>query len=132
MIAAMPTEWSIRTRERLKHIPVLPLDELRTLPGPQEFDSGVYFLWAGDELMYIGKSRELLGRHVYQMQVNRNHPFNQSTTAKYIPHDRMTCLVIESGMICQPGLDGRLLNLERVYIATYEPPYNLGYINGFT
>ena len=129
---AMPSEWSIRTRERLAHVEVFPLDVLRILPAAEEFDSGVYFLWAEEALIYVGKSRNLCGREYYQKTVNRYYPFQQSTTAKYIPADLMTCLIVHSGVECPPRLDGRLQELERAYIAAYEPAYNVDYRNGFT
>lgn len=128
----MPSEWSIRTRERLAHVEIFPLEVMRILPAAEEYDSGVYFLWSGNELLYVGKSRNLGQREYYQQTVNRYFPFQQSTTAKYIPADLMTCLIVESGIECSPRLDGKLKELERAYIATYEPPYNVDYRNGFT
>jgi len=55
-----------KTIADVAHIPILGLDELRVLPTPQDFDSGIYFLWAGDHLLYIGKSRNLREREYYQ------------------------------------------------------------------
>jgi len=105
---------------------------MRALPEPVEFDAGIYFLWDGDELLYIGKSRDVLGRKTYQDLVNKNGVFHESPTAKFIPYDAITCLVVQNGWYADQRLDGQLQNLERIYIATYEPPYNIGYINGFT
>lgn len=128
----MPSEWSLHTRAKLAHVEIFPLPVLRLLPGPEEYDSGVYFLWEGDVLLYVGKSRNLCDRALRQHQVNRAFPFQESQTAKYIPADCMTCLIVESGIECSPRLDGRLRELERAYIAAYEPPYNADWRNGFT
>jgi hypothetical protein len=115
-----------------RHIPIMSLAELRTLPEPQEFDSGVYFLWEGEQLQYIGKSRDILGRSYYQTLVNRNFEYHVSTTAKRIPFDRITCWVIERGPIACPCLAGNLEAYERAYLAHYETPYNFDCQNGFS
>ena len=115
------------------HIPILGLAELRALPGPAQFDSGIYFLWEGDRLLYIGKSRNLCTREYYQSRLKRYAPFQTSERAKPIPYDRMTCLVLENGIECSRELDMNLRNYERAYIAAYETPYNEDYqMNGFT
>lgn len=115
------------------HIPVLSLDQMRALPGPAEFDSGIYFLWAGEHLLYIGKSRNLCTRQYYQSCLKRYAPFQTSERAKPIPYDRMTCLVLENGIECSRELDTNLRDYERAYIASYETPYNEDYQqNGFT
>jgi hypothetical protein len=114
------------------HLAVLSLPEMRALPGPKEFDSGIYFLWSGDHLLYIGKSRNLCQREYYQQTLKRYAPFQESTRAKPIPYDRMTCLVLENDIVCSRELDTNLRNYERAYIAAYETPYNEDYLNGFT
>jgi hypothetical protein len=111
---------------------ILSLEELRALPGPVEYDSGIYFLWKGQDLLYIGRSRNLCSREYYQATVNRYYPFHHSQTAKYIPADRMTCLVLENGIECSRELDSNLSTYERAYIAAYEPPYNYDNGSGFT
>lgn len=128
----MRSEWHEKMLQQLAHIQILPLDEMRKLPEAQEFDSGVYFLWQGEELLYVGKSRNLSDRMTRQARVNRMIAFQTSRSAKYIPSDRHTCLVVESDPVCSPMLDYTLRDLERAYIAFYEPPYNYDGQNGGT
>lgn len=114
------------------HIPIRSLLELSELPEPEEFDAGIYFLWRGGELLYIGKSRNILGRLTYQTLVNKNHMFHSSPTDKVIPFDRVTCKVLECGQIRCPCLDGNLEAYERAYISFYRPPFNMDTQNGFS
>lgn len=65
--------WAEKQRRRLAHIPILPLEELRKLPQAVDFDAGIYFLWTGDELVYVGKSRNIPDRLGRQSQFNRYH-----------------------------------------------------------
>lgn len=115
-----------------KRVPILGLDQLRALPGPKEYDSGIYFLWGGPALLYIGKSRNLLSREYEQRTWKRYAGLHKSDRAKPLPYDRFTCLVLETGLVCSPGLDLILRTYERAYIATYDPPYNEDYNFGFT
>ena len=128
----MPSDWSLKMREKLGHIPILSLEDMRKLPEAQEFDSGIYFLWREGELLYVGKSRDLCDRFARQQRLNRHAPFQTSRSAKEIPSDLMTCLVVENGQYCSEGLDYKLRDLERAYIAAYEPPYNHHGQNGGT
>lgn len=126
------TDWIALNRKRYAHIPIKSLEELRALPGPQEYDSGVYFLWADNALIYIGRSRNLCQRMFYQKTLNRHAPFQISIKAKPIYFDAMTCLVLESGTECSPHLDINLRDYERAYIAAYEPAHNQDYQDGVT
>lgn len=112
--------------------PILSLDDLRKLPEAEEYDAGVYFLWHGDQLQYIGKSSHVLNRLVYQQQVNRYAPFQQSRSAVMIPHDRHTCLVLDKSRYRDPHVDAKLQDVERLYIGTYETPYNNPAFHAFT
>ena len=109
--------------EKYAHVPILSLEEMYALPESQEYDSGIYFLWYQQGLVYIGKSRNLEVRAGYQAYVNRGT--HHSITAKVIPHDKRTCLVLESGIVASPRLDGTLTSYERAYIARYRPYFNL-------
>jgi hypothetical protein len=67
---------------------VLPLDQLRGLPELHDdteiCDSGVYFLWDGPELVYIGHSQNVgvrVGQHRYF-----NKPFTHATYEKINQH----------------------------------------------
>jgi hypothetical protein len=110
---------------------LLTLDELYELPAPKTNDSGIYFLWRGRELLYIGKSRNLCQRSYYQHCVN-TYTGQQSKGVKFIPAEVMTCLVVENGPECSPRLDARLQDLERAYIAAYPTPFNLDLKSGLT
>jgi hypothetical protein len=129
----MVKEFQIDKWKRIyAHVAIKTLDELHALPEAQEFDSGVYFLWRGSDLLYIGKSRGLQGRQCYQDTVNKNFAFHQSSTAKLIPYDRMTCLVLFNGPVKPWTLDGELEAHERAYIAEYRPGFNMDMQAGFS
>ncbi len=70
-----------RIRKSCTHISVLSLDAMRVLPEATEQDSGLYFLWLGESLQYIGKSKYLQQRVQFQRE------------GKVIPFDRHSCLV---------------------------------------
>jgi len=123
--------WAEQTREKFAHIPILPLEELARLPEAEEFDAGVYFLWQGKSLVYIGKSRNICDRLHRQAQVNRFAVFRMSR-CKAIPHERHTALVLEKGQFASPGLDSTLKQYERAYIAHYLPEFNHPDENGGT
>lgn len=102
---------------------LLTIDQLRALPGPEEFDGGVYFLWDSDELVYIGGAININQRAYYQANVNRLGKLHQSRN-KPIKHDRLTALVMVKGRI-KEGFDrGTLDDLEQRYIDTYPTKYN--------
>jgi hypothetical protein len=113
-------------------VQVLSLEEMRELPEPQEYDAGIYFLWKGDALTYIGKSKHICERLYFQSCMNRNLPFYTGHRAKLVPFDKVTCLVLETGITCSPGLGGKLMHYERAYIAAYQPGFNQDNHNGFT
>jgi hypothetical protein len=112
--------------------PVLTLDELRALPAAAEYDAGVYFLWQGANLQYIGRSDHVLERLAKQGYVNRYAPFQNGASQVAIPHDRHTCLVVQSGMIRSEIARGQCQELERLYIGTYPTPYNNPNFQAFT
>jgi hypothetical protein len=108
-------------------IDVLPIEALRALPEPVPFDAGIYFLWQGDELVYVGKSQYLVERSVRQHTINR-YASDRTYWDRHqiIPHDRLTALVLEHGRIKSDGLEHTLRAYEKAYIAAYEPRLNLG------
>lgn len=120
------TEWTERMRRESVGIEILPLESLRALPEGGDFDSGVYFLWLGDELRYVGKSENVRNRFAQQLQTNRFHGLRGSYRLRPIPCDRHTCLVLHSDQIIEnrPQLERTLQEYERAYIAHYEPPDN--------
>jgi hypothetical protein len=123
--------WAKQTREQFSDVPILPLEELAKLPQAEEFDAGVYFLWQGPNLIYIGKSRNIPDRLQRQSQVNR-FGLLRNSRCKIIPHDRHTALVLEKGQFASPGLDAILWKNERAYIAHYLPAFNNPDSNGGT
>jgi hypothetical protein len=114
----MRADWVKTTRERLGHIKVLSLDEMRLLPPVGPYDAGVYFLWLQDELQYVGKSKQVSERIAQQGRALRHNALTLGRRG--IPHDRYTALRVEDGR----RLEWDLRDLEQIYIATYEPPFN--------
>lgn len=82
-----------------------PLDQLRWLPIPVPAKSsgivGVYFLWKGPRLMYVGQSTNV-GKRMY------DHKGRGHTLA--------TCMRVEPR---------ELLRQERLYISQYQPAHNI-------
>lgn len=103
--AALCKPWIEQIREASAHIQTLDLGLLRALPTSISTNSGIYFLWFGPELQYIGKSRSL-GKRL------RDH-----RRERRIPHDLCTILEL-------PRNDEVLRDHERAYIARYPTPFN--------
>lgn len=123
----MSDSWLHGMRDRLSHINVLTLDQMRALPEAKPFEAGLYFLWQGDELLWIGKTNHILERINRQA---RNQKYDRfQVGARGIPFDRYTCLVLEAEANRLPAL---MQDVERAYLATYEPPYNRTDANGGT
>lgn len=95
-------DWCERMKIENAHVPVLPIDRLRKLPEQQDC-TGIYFLWLGEKLQYVGKSVDVWGR-------TRRHE-NEFR----IDFDTWTSFSVE---------EASLKEYERAYIATYKPPYN--------
>lgn len=123
--------WAEKAREQFAHIPILPLEELSKLPQAEEYDAGIYFLWDGPALVYIGKSTHICERMMRQQRINQNHVF-YTGRHRVIPHDRHTALVLEKGMFISPELRPKLMVYERAYIAHYLPAFNHPDDNGGT
>jgi hypothetical protein len=124
-------EYADRIKHQFAHIEILPLGDLAKLPEAEQFDSGIYFLWGADELLYIGKSRNIPDRLLRLTQARRGSPLYQASH-KAVPFDRHTALVLEKGQFAEPGLDAKLRLHERAYINAYEPPYNVDRASGLT
>ena len=115
-----------KLRRESEGVEILPLESLRALPEAQDFESGLYFLWAGDELRYIGKSEDLKGRIQRRVQDNRINGLQKTFINRPIGFDRYTCLVLHSDPIIEDRgrFVGGLMRYERAYIAHYQPPDN--------
>lgn len=127
-----PNDWIERAKVRYAHIPILSLEEMFALPEPQEFDGGVYFCWVNRGLTYIGKSKHICERLYIQDCMNKNGHNYSGIRAKPVLWDRVTCVVLHTGMFICPRLAGQLTEYERAYIAHYQPFFNQDYQNGFT
>jgi len=125
-------DWIERVKRQCAHIPVLSIEEMFALPEPQEFDGGVYFCWFQGGLTYIGKSKHILERLYIQDCMNKNGHNYAGIRAKPVIWDKVTCIVLETGMVSSPAIAGLLTQYERIYIATYQPYFNQDYQNGFT
>lgn len=123
--------YADRIKDQWKDVPILPLEELRKLPEAEQYDSGIYFLWGGDELLYIGKSRTILDR-IQRLTQARRAGVLYAASHKNVPFDRYTALVLETGMFASPELDAKLRLHERAYINAYQPPYNIDRASGLT
>jgi hypothetical protein len=87
------------------------LDELRALPEDLT-GCGVYFLWYGDRLNYIGTSVDL-GQRLYWHRCAWR--YKASTYRVIVPHDRATVLVC---------MRHEREALESMYLRVYKPPFN--------
>lgn len=125
--------WAEKTRRVYKHIPILAIEELRKLPEPEPFDGGIYFLWQGDELVYVGKSSHIVERSERQHRIER-YSSDRTYWDRHdrLPHDRLTALVLEKGRVKSPYLPFKLQDYERAYIAHYEPKLNHLDVDGGT
>lgn len=110
-IAVIEREW----RAPAKTLPrgVFPLDQLRPTYKNEDwpFDPGVYFLWRGPLLSYVGMTQYLSDR--INCHINVQHGLYRG---KIIPFDRISWLVCYD--------EKHAARLEALYIRTYLPPYN--------
>lgn len=94
---------------------------MRALPEPRPLEGGVYFLWLADELVYVGRSRNILWRvEIFRSTTRyaRVHFYSMPP----MPFDRITFVAFEADTKERFHL---LANeYERAYIATYLPAYN--------
>lgn len=130
----MPTEmeWIDPNSERAAHhwkrvlsrAGLYPKDILRGMPRPGVCEyrarSGVYFLWFGPALAYVGQSKEVATR------VGRHEDVRDGRVAgRPIQFDRATYLdLTDHAEVMTPRESAALVRLEAIYIKTYQPPYN--------
>jgi hypothetical protein len=91
---------------------LLPMDGLRNLPRKIPSEPGIYFMWRGPQLLYIGSSMDDMEDRIYvhrraQMGTRRGHRRYRFT--------HFTCM--------EHALVG-LHDLEYRYIQAYIPPFN--------
>jgi hypothetical protein len=86
---------------------VYPLDMLRGLPraNTKTRSGGVYFMWFGPALIYVGKSVYIGYRLSQHLEAERRKPMTHVT---YLPGDH-----------------DLIRDFESDYVMRYEPPYNL-------
>ncbi len=90
-------------RGEMPYVQILQLQEIRRLARAGRCAAGVYFLWLGDQLQYIGKS------------VSVSHRIEQHRRQVKIQFDSCNFLPLEPIEI---GFT------ERAYIDRYAPPFN--------
>jgi hypothetical protein len=97
---------SVRIRRGRKRFRVLPLDQIRGMAGIgfSTFATGVYFLWRGPALVYVGRS--VCVGHRLEQHVSGNR--KEFTHATY-----------------EPAASENLDRFERAYIKHYKPFYNV-------
>ena len=106
---------------------IFPLDRMRSLPSPMicvgaaHSRAGVYFLWFGPALLYVGQSRCVVSR-IYQHEAARDG----LRTGKVIPFDRVTFLDLTDCDWLSTEREREALDVvELAYIRRYRPPYNI-------
>ncbi len=95
---------------------LLDLAALRSLPNDFEElpDECLYFLWAGEDLLYIGASTQVshrISRHI------RDRNYRSAQSGVPIPFDRYTCLATPDRR--------KMWELEIEYQRAFDPPYNI-------
>jgi excinuclease UvrABC nuclease subunit len=107
-------------------VTVLALSDMRLLPEEVgDYDSGLYFLWNKDALLYIGKAAQIVYRLYRHQRANKYQAVRTGCWEKRIPFDRYTCLVVSSELEITDRLRSALLEMESAYIARYQPPFNI-------
>jgi hypothetical protein len=107
----------------------LSLEQLRDLTDAEAADgSGVYFLWRGDDLQYIGQSR-CVGTRVYQHKVAFLYGKFWSRPVTRIQFDRATFILIDGPPYFDTPEESKafyrkLLQTEAVYVTLYRTPFN--------
>lgn len=93
---------------------VLPLDQMRGLPNAIGYaGAGVYFLWDGPRLLYIGHSAQIKTR--VDGHLKRRDGVWESRAAPFMPFTRATVW---------PRRKGILRELESAFIQKYWPQFN--------
>lgn len=101
---------------------VLPLDQLRGLPsGEPPWESGVYFLWRGPRLLYVGRATYLGDRLASHVRCR-----DGVRPGKAIPFQRHTYIEMPAFVndVLDPRKHAAVDRIEAQYIRTYRPPYN--------
>ena len=114
----MRADWVKTTLERLGHIKVLSLDDIRALPVCGPYEAGIYFLWLKDELQYVGKSKQVSERIAQQGRALRHNALTAGRRG--IPHDRHTCLPVDEGTGFEWRLAGSGAHLHRHLSPTFQ------------
>lgn len=102
-------------------VQMLSLQEIGSLPSAD--GKGIYFLWRGKDLLYIGKS-ECISRRIRHHHYAWRFGSRSKGYDKEIPFDRFTSLVLSESPIPSEQIAASLRLHERAYIAEYQPPYN--------
>lgn len=98
---------------------LLSLDELRALPEVSD-GRGVYFLWLGDALQYIGRTLRLK-RRMYEHRIPS--AAGNIQRGYVIDFDRATHIYMDGD--CRKEIEQKLIALEAQYLHRYTPPCNV-------
>ena len=106
---------------------LLSLAELMELPDASNGTSGVYFLWDGSTLQYIGQSR-MISNRIAQHRQNYLYGHTRNWPTTRIKFDRSTMIELDDRTFIegeeQRELYRRLLKLEEAYVNAYATPFN--------
>lgn len=103
-------------------IATFTLDDARALPAEVESGSGVYFLWRGDELLYIGSGVKNVMDRVAEQVRHKRYGATNYNWHRSIPFDRYTVLACGR----DEARDIELALLEKLG----RPEYNHGLVPG--
>jgi hypothetical protein len=106
---------------------LLSLDELRELPDASDGYAGVYFLWLGSDLQYIGQSRHIANR-LNQHEWNRLYGAMRGRSVPQINFDRATMIQLDDRPYMESDEERALYKLlietEGAYVNAYRTPFN--------
>lgn len=107
---------------------ILTLNELRSLPNAESGCSGVYFLWLGDALQYIGQSM-VIGTRIGQHYQNYRYGWTRSRPVAQINFDHQTMIELDTRNYFEDDeelkrLRKEMLETEAIYVNAYRTPFN--------
>lgn len=117
-------------KRRPDPIEILSLERLRALtesglPDAPSVESGIYFLWRSDVLLYVGMSLQIRTRISQHEQAYTYGNKYRTKPLNLIPFDRHTCLVLDRSEFTRDESKKRIALVEQAYIDHYKPRYNL-------
>lgn len=98
---------------------------MRALPEPRPREGGVYFLWLAGELVYVGRSQNVLWRVEIFRSNARYSAVSFYSAMPRIIWDRITLQKFELPTF--EAFHYTTMDYEHAYIATYQPHCNADY-----